>query len=155
MRNIVFILFFVTSCTATKQALFFLLFFIFTSCDPVARHQRLVERYPYVHRNDTTFVKTVDTFVVKKVTKDTFFTVNFDTVFISKDRLKVKLIRVNDTIRLNAECSGDTIYVTKYQPVIRTYSEKSRVKFPWWLVILALILLVLSQVAKYFLKFLK
>ena len=138
-----------------KATILFLLFFIFTSCDPVARHTRLVERFPYVHRNDTTLVKTVDTFVVKKVTKDTFFSVNFDTVFISKDRLKVKLIRVNDTIRLNAECSGDTVYVTKYQPVIRTYSEVSKKKFPWWLVVLALILLVLSQVAKYFLKFLK
>lgn len=138
-----------------KQILFYLLFFILISCDPVARHQRLVERYPYVHRNDTTFVKNIDTFVVKKVTKDTFFSVDFDTVFISKDRLKVKLIRVNDTIRLNAECSGDTVYVTKYQPIIRTYSEVSKKKFPWWLVVLALILLVLSQVAKYFLKFLK
>ncbi len=138
-----------------KQILFSLFFFILFSCDPVARHQRLVERFPYVHRNDTTFVKTVDTFFVKKITKDTFFSVNFDTVFISKDRLKVKLIRVNDTIRVNAECSGDTVYVTKYQPVIRTYSEVSKKRFPWWLVILALILLVLSQVAKYFLKFLK
>jgi len=108
-----------------------------------------------VHRNDTTFVKTIDTFIVKKITKDTFFSVNFDTVFISKDRLKVKLIRVNDTIRVNAECSGDTVYVTKYQPVIRTYSEVSKKKFPWWVVIIALILLVLQQVAKYFLKFLK
>lgn len=138
-----------------KQILFSLFFFILFSCDPVARHQRLVDKYPYVHRNDTAFVKTIDTFIVKKITKDTFFSVNFDTVFISKDRLKVKLIRVNDTIRVNAECSGDTIYVTKYQPVIRTYSEKSRVKFPWWLLVLALIILVLSFIAKWALKFFK
>ena len=54
--------------------------------------------------------------IVKSVSVDTAFKylpgVN-DTMYVMKDRVKVRIITRHDSIFVNAECSGDTVYVEK------------------------------------------
>jgi hypothetical protein len=94
------------------------------SCDPVKRHQRLVERYPYVHTSEITTVHDTFEVIVPSVKVDTITHVNFDTVIIERDRLRVQLIRVRDSIFVDAECKSDTITVTRTIEV-PTYGVKS------------------------------
>ena len=56
---------------------------------------------------------------------DTVTLKQHDTITIVKDRLKVQLIKVNDTITINAECASDTIVQTinvPYEKIV--YVEK-------------------------------
>lgn len=109
-------------------------FFTLISCAPIKRHQRLVEKYPFVHTVDT--IKIIDTIRVEipKIKVDTIFKINdlHDTITIIKDRLKIKMYAVHDSIYINGEC--DTITVEKIMerkiPVIH-YAEKP--KFDFWL----------------------
>jgi hypothetical protein len=83
------------------------------ACSPIKRHQRLVERHPYVHTDQITTVHDTIEVIVPSVKVDTVTHVNFDTVIIEKDRLRVQLIRVRDSIFIDAECKADTITVTR------------------------------------------
>lgn len=81
------------------------------------RYARLVQKYPHLITQDT--VKTVDTVRVEieRVTKDSVFHVDsffvnlHDTITITKDRLKVEIIKVKDSIFVNGKC--DTVYIDK------------------------------------------
>ena len=87
------------------------------SCSPVRRHARLVKNHPYVHTVDT--IKQVDTVVIKvpKIQVDSIihldsFIVNLhDTITVTKDRLKVEIFRVKDSVFVNGKC--DTVYIDK------------------------------------------
>lgn len=54
-----------------------------------------------------------DTVIVTKERKltDTVLLQNWDTLTITKDRVRVNLVRVNDTIFVDAECPTDTFIV--------------------------------------------
>ena len=62
---------------------------------------------------DTITVKVVDTLRTETIKHDTVIKYDFDTVYISKDKLQIKLIRVKDSILVKGACIGDTIYYTK------------------------------------------
>lgn len=83
------------------------------ACSPIKRHQRLVERHPYVHTSEITTVHDTFEVIVPQVKVDTVTHVNFDTVIIERDRLRVQLIRVRDSIYVEGECESDTITVTR------------------------------------------
>jgi len=90
-----------------------LISFCFSSCSPVYRHARLVKKYPFLHQTDS--VKLTDTLSVEipKIQVDTVFKTNMlmDTVYITKEQLKIKMFTVHDSIYVDAKC--DTIYVEK------------------------------------------
>jgi len=94
------------------------------SCDPVKRHQRLVERYPYVHTSEITTVHDTIEVIVPQVEVDTVTHVNFDTIIIEKERLRVQLVRLHDSIYVDAECQSDTVTVTRTIEV-PTYASKA------------------------------
>lgn len=100
------------------------------SCSPVKRHQRLVDRYPYVHTSEITTVHDTFEVIVPSVKVDTVTSVNFDTVIIERDRMRVQLIRVRDSIFVDAECKADTITVTRTIKV-PTYAS-TKVGLKWW-----------------------
>lgn len=83
---------------------------------------------------DTISINVIDTINVESVTHDTILSVKFDTILISKDKLQLKLIRVKDSIIINANCKGDTLYIYKkikapvqtYQPTMWEFAKK------WW-----------------------
>ena len=122
------------------------------SCDPVKRHQRLVERYPYVHTSEITTVHDTFEVIVPQVKVDTVTHVNFDTVIIERDRMRVQLIRVHDSIFVDAECQADTITVTRTIEVPTYGSEKPRINWFgklvsfYWIVFFFVLLLFLFRV---------
>jgi hypothetical protein len=69
-----------------------------------------VEKRVTVH--DTTYIETVKA--------DTVFNTTHDTVVLEKEKLKVKYIRVKDSVYLSGQCEGDTIYKTISVPVYHT-----------------------------------
>lgn len=114
-----------------------------TSCDPIKRHNRLVERYPFVHEaviqkiHDTTIVHVPnikhDTIVISKPK---------DTIIIEKDRLRIKIMKELDTLYIEGECMADTIIVTK--TITSTlYTSKNQNKNENWILILIFIVLFL------------
>lgn len=125
-----------------KTILITLAFLTLLSCDPVKRHQRLVERYPYVHTEQITTVHDTIEVIVPEVKVDTVTSINFDTIVIERERLRVQLVRVRDSIFVDAECKSDTITVTRTIEV-PTYVSTEPAKKHEWLKYLALIIALL------------
>jgi len=99
------------------QKLLVLFFLILASCSPQKRFNRLIKKNPELI--ETKVITRIDTVKihVPKIQHDTFLLDHYlnDTVYIEKERLKVKLWRVSDTIRINAEC--DSVTLTEYREV--------------------------------------
>lgn len=70
--------------------------------------------------------------IVPEIRVDTTFVPQpGDTVRITKDRLKLKYVRLpGDTVFLDAECSADTI--VKEVPVTVTRTIEAESGLPWW-----------------------
>lgn len=145
------------------RLVFFMAFAVFlVSCSPTKRFARLVKKYPHVLRLDT--IKQIDTIRVNVpvVSVDTIFeTQNFieklqDTIYIEKERLKIKMFKVRDSIFLEGKC--DTIYVDKIierKVPVKYYVDKTNEKNFWYyLKNVGLILLILI-IVHYVLQFLK
>jgi len=99
---------------------------LLTSCAQ-QRFNRLIRKHPELVQTDTiTRIDTVEVFI-PKISHDTAFleTHLYDTVEIQKERLKIKIWRVNDTVRVHGEC--DSITVTEYieTKIPVRYYEKS------------------------------
>ena len=114
-----------------KIKIFFVLLLLMASCSPVKRHQRLVEKYPHVHQQDTLIMRDTIRIEIPKEKIDTvFLTKNLvDTITVIKDRLKIKMYAVHDSIYVSGEC--DTITVEKIieRKIPIRYYEKN----PSWL----------------------
>ena len=89
------------------------LFFTITSCSPVKRFNRLIERHPELITSDT--VTLVDTIrvVIPEVKVDTVVSVNslLDTIYLEQEQLKVKVWMKGDQVFIQGKC--DTVYVDK------------------------------------------
>lgn len=110
------------------------------SCSPQKRFTRLITKHPELIQTDTIIrYDTVDV-IVPKVEHDTSFLIKelYDTVYIEKDRLKVKLWRIHDTIEVNAKCDTDTVTVVREVKVPVKYYEKSTwwARNKWWIILL-------------------
>ena len=78
------------------------------SCSAQWHLKRAVHKDPTILEKDTLVV--TNTVVTPPVAiTDTVTLRQHDTITIVKDRLKVQLVKVNDTITINAECASDTI----------------------------------------------
>jgi len=111
--------------------------FMVLSCDPIKRHARMVKKYPHVH----TSVTKTDTIKVylKETSKDTVFYHEFDTITMTKERLRVQLIRSRDSIYLQGSCLDTTIYRThRYNQYTST-----KVQHNWWLYSLLILIVLL------------
>ncbi|RFC54859.1 hypothetical protein [Brumimicrobium aurantiacum] len=95
-----------------KIVFLFVLAFLF-SCSPMKRLERFEKRHPYLFES----IKVVDTFTyfdtvyVPTIKHDTIFRITKDTMYLTKDRLKVKLLYKDSIIYLDGECVGDTVYI--------------------------------------------
>jgi hypothetical protein len=94
-----------------------------TSCNPFIskdlrkknrankRLERLTTKFPSLLSKDTASIL-YDTIIITPNTKvDTVLSYNFDTVTLYKDKLRLKLIKINDTLMIDAECLPDTIKI--------------------------------------------
>ena len=96
-----------------------------TSCSAQWHLRKAVRKDPMILKKDTLVVQ--DTFVVPPVVlKDTVTLKQHDTITITKDRMRVKIVKVNDTLIIDAICDSDTIVRTievPYEKIV--YVEKA------------------------------
>jgi hypothetical protein len=85
------------SCSVEKQAQWHL--------------RKAIKKDPNIIKNDTLILR--DTIIRESVSYDTIFNWNtiLDTISIEKERLRIKIVRINDSIYIKGECIGDTVYV--------------------------------------------
>lgn len=113
-----------------KNLLFVLLL---TSCSAQYHLKRAIKKDPLILQKDT--VTVIDTVVTAPVEiKDTVTLLEKDTLVITKEKLKLKIVRSFDTISVQAECASDTIINTirvPYEKVVyvqeRTLKEKLQI----------------------------
>ena len=129
----------------------FFLTFLFISCSPIKRHQRLVEKYPFVHEQDSVIIRDTITEIIPSIRVDSVFSFRDlrDTITIEKERLKIRLIPhpIYDSIFIEGEC--DSIFIEKIierKIPIRYYkTESSYIK---WFVILSIIIFTLYSILR-------
>ena len=95
-----------------------------TSCSAQLHFKKAVQKDPTIIEKDTLVV--VDTVVSPPVAiTDTVTLKQHDTITLVKDRLKVQLVKVNDTVTIDAVCDSDTIISIVEVPYEKiTYVEK-------------------------------
>ena len=103
------------------------LLLLLTSCSAQWHLKKAVQKDPMILKKDTLVVQ--DTLVVPPVVlKDTVTLRQHDTITITKDRLRVKIVKVNDTLIIDAKCDSDTIVRTIEVPYDKiVYVEKESV----------------------------
>ena len=81
---------------------------LLTSCSAQWHLKKAVQKDPSVLEKDTLIV--MDTVVSPPVAiTDTVIMKQHDTITLVKDRLRVRIVKVNDTITIDAICDSDTI----------------------------------------------
>ncbi len=102
------------------------LLLLLTSCSAQWHLRKAVRKDPMILQKDTLVV--VDTVVSPPVAiTDTVTLRQHDTIRLVKDRLKVQLVKVNDTITIDAICDSDTIISIVEVPYEKiTYIERER-----------------------------
>jgi len=119
--------------------------FMVLSCDPIKRHARMVKKYPHVHTSE---VKTIhDTIRINSVSKDTVFYHEFDTITMTKERLRVQLIRSRDSIYLQGSCLDTTIYRThRYNQYTSAKVQRNYLGWITLILVISLILLIFRKI---------
>ena len=108
-----------------KYILVILSLLFLTSCNPFMNKdlrrknrgnrklERLIKRFPNLEKGDT-LIASFDTIIITEPTKvDTFFSMDFDTLEIIKDKFHLKLIKTTDTLLIEGGCISDTIYIDR------------------------------------------
>jgi len=85
---------------------------VLVSCSPQKKLNRLIRKHPELIKVDT--IKVHDTTITEHVRKDTMLSwaTLYDTAYIFKDKLSIRVVRVNDSIYIRGECASDTIVKT-------------------------------------------
>ena len=130
------------------------LILLLSSCSAQWHLKKAVQKDPMILKKDTLVVQ--DTLVVPPVVlKDTVTLKQHDTITITKDRLRVKIVKVNDTLIIDAKCDSDTIVRTIEVPYDKiVYVEKESVwdKIKNLAIYMALAFLVFKIIMKQFEK---
>ena len=121
------------------------------SCSAQWHLKKAVQKDPLILEKDTLVV--TDTVVSPPVAiTDTVTLKQHDTITVVKDRLKVQLVRVNDTITIDAECASDTIVTTikvPYEKVVYVEQPSFGDKVKSLLLYLIIIILCIKLIQKY------
>jgi|TARA_R100000482_G_scaffold117015_1_gene60429 hypothetical protein len=129
---------------------------LLTSCSAQWHLKKAVQKDPLILEKDTLVV--TDTVVTPPVAiTDTVTLKQHDTIVIQKDRLKVQLVKVNDTITINAECASDTIVRTievPYEKIVYVEQKTLWQKIQSLAFYFALVLLALALVKRLIDKYL-
>jgi hypothetical protein len=118
--------------------LFLLLLFIvlLSSCSANWHIKQAIKKDPSILQRDTVTVR--DTLVRQTISTDTLIVSKVsDTITIEKDRLRIKILRSFDTLRVDGVCIGDTIYFEKKIPIEKiVYKPKQWYERYWWVLLL-------------------
>ncbi|MFH2143028.1 MAG: hypothetical protein ABIJ97_11430 [Bacteroidota bacterium] len=134
--------------------LFLLLFLLimallFSNCSPQKRLNRMIRKHPELVQKDT--IRFTDTTIIPEVRIDTAFHYESlkDTVFITKEKLTVRIHQLRDTIYIEAHQEQDTVVITREIPVERIIHSKTEswIKKIWkdfkYKVVLSVLLLII------------
>ena len=99
---------------------------LLTSCSAQWHLKTAVRKDPLILQKDTLVV--MDTVVSPPVAiTDTVIMKQHDTITLVKDKLRVKIVKVNDTITIDAICDSDTIISVVEVPYDKiVYVEKEK-----------------------------
>jgi len=121
------------------------------SCSAQWHLQKAVRKDPSILVKDTMVVR--DTVVVQPVAiTDTVTLKQQDTITLIKEKLKVRLVRVNDTITINAECASDTIISVvevPYDKVVYVEKEKPIQIIQKWMAYLLLLIVGIKLLQRF------
>jgi len=100
-----------------------------TSCSASFHLRRAIQKDPTIIQPE--IIQVVDTVIITPLERveTTFVALPIDTITIEKERLRIKIRRIHDTLRVEGECRSDTITITEtieLPPVIK-YEDR-----PWW-----------------------
>jgi len=156
-----------------KNLLILLLCISFVGCNPFIskelrikkranrKLERLVKKYPELLKQDTASIIYDTTIITSNPIIDTAISLQFDTITLEKDKLRLKLIKTTDTLLIDAECLPDTIRIKEFIKVpfnkvstieLTTIEKVSNFisKFWWWCFIF-LVLIVGGRITYKFL----
>jgi hypothetical protein len=85
--------------------------------------EKLTIKYPSILKKDTLH-DTIEVYTPLVQYDTSFIDTNRDTIFINKDRLSIKYIRVGDTTFIHGECKSDTIIKTIKVPYEKVVVRK-------------------------------
>lgn len=93
------------------------------SCTPEKRLHRLVALHPELSTTDTIHI--LDTTFLPETRIDTVVHESrlYDTITITKEKLKLRIHKVHDTVYISAEHKADTVIIEKKVPVDRIVHE--------------------------------
>jgi len=133
-----------------KKILLIVSVLFLAACSPQKQLARLLKKHPELLQKDTIYYK--DTFFVPEIKLDTFFKINFDTIFFEKENLKIQLIKNDSIIYLKATKQTDTIFIEKKIPIEKIiYKKTFDIGFAeifYFVVIFFFIIAVLSLIIK-------
>jgi len=121
------------------------------SCSAQWHLKRAVHLDPTILEKDTLIVN--DTVVTPPVAiTDTVTLKQHDTIEVVKERLKVQVVKMNDTIIINAECASDTIVRTievPYDKIVYVEKESLLDKIQKLVLLFAVVALALKLIYRY------
>lgn len=113
---------------------------LFVSCGARYHLNRAIAKDPTIL--DSVALK-VDTIVIteNKALRDTIILQEYDTITLERNSVRIKINRLYDTLRVEAECLPDTIRINKEVKVPQVvYQEKNLDSKYLWILIISIIL---------------
>jgi len=118
-----------------------------TSCGANFHLRRAIAKDPTILQKQVVRVDTVLT-TKERILRDTIVSNKYDTINTIKNNVSLKIVRINDTIIVDAVCPQDTIFFTKEVSVDKiVYSKKkSKEVILLWALLILLLLLYLKRI---------
>lgn len=127
--------------TFERIAKLVIIILITNSCTCEYYYRKLDKKCPKIQ--DTLIVH--DTLITKEVHKDTIVSLKKDTVYITKDKLKIKVLRLpGDSIFVDGKCAADTVIKTIKVPYekIKVETQYLSWQVKWGILLIAIAILI-------------
>lgn len=119
------------------------------SCTPQRRLARLISHHPELAIMDTFRIK--DTIVLRIKNTDTVINYKFDTTYVnSKDqKVRVRLVHIHDSIRVNILQKQDTIFIKQaipYKKIVNRFDMSRGIDWYWIVLICTFAVITLFSI---------
>ena len=119
---------------------------LLVACNPQKKLARLLMKYPELR--DTVVIHDTVEAVVEYVRADTVLRwVPGDTIYLTKDRLRVRTVIDHDTVWQVGECLADTVRVPYRVEVPVVQPERVVERVPWWVFVLLTLFALMTTTA--------
>lgn len=121
-----------------------------TSCSASWHIQRAIIKDPSLLERDTVVVHDTIRTYTEHTEVDSVFMISNDTIIVEKNNLKIKHWIHQDSVFIEGEC--DSIFVEvpyKVEVPYETIRYEERFKIPWWIWLIAFVILVFYLGKKY------